>query len=217
MWNVVRWLRLTWCHFIPSLLYLALSKLPVALLCPFSHLIFKILHTPKCQIILASVNWLWNESIPSLETAVAATSPQEATERLMWGVSCVSWIALSSVTLSLSPSCDSLLLPSVCVKWPVEIFGGAVELCHLSLLILKMCIPLWLHLTQIASKIKILINFSSAPQRLVWFHHVQWSTSSHFVLSDWPMLSLPYLVFGVCCLKYQSQIIRQDLRPHFCL
>lgn len=66
---------------IPNLLYLAISKLPVALVCPFLHLIFKILHTPNCQIILSSVNGSLNESIPPTETSVAATSPQEATER----------------------------------------------------------------------------------------------------------------------------------------
>lgn len=52
----------------------------------FSNSVSKISHTPKCpkcHTILVSVNRLENETIPPLETSVAAMSLQEAAERLM--------------------------------------------------------------------------------------------------------------------------------------
>lgn len=53
LWNVVRWLRLTRCHFIPNSLYLSILQLPVITLlvtsplCSFSRSIKKTLPNSK--------------------------------------------------------------------------------------------------------------------------------------------------------------------------
>lgn len=149
---------------------------------------FLFLHTPKCQIILVFVGLLWRV-YPIIGNFVFSVFSGDRRE--------------AYVTIHMEMTLSSILFPphvrhDCCplTVWgfgPWRFFWNSLAVCHSSLLILKMWIPLWLHLPQKPTSIKSLINFSSAPQRWYPAGLAAVCTVVHplpHMLADWPMLSV---------------------------